>query len=83
MFELKETNALKIIDNPIKDFLALGKKGFRIDVAKEFEILEDFDKATCLNREFNIEEDCFGDTTIANFYFVDIRATTLTFLIEF
>jgi len=84
MFELKETNALEIIDDLAKDFLALDEKDFRkVDVAKNFKISKDFNKAIYLNKEFNAKENCFGDTTIANFCLASIRATTLTFLIKF
>lgn len=88
MFELKETNALKIINNFAKNFYILfdiivkDKKDFcKVDIAKKFKILKDFNKAIYLDKKFNIEKNCFKDITIVDFCFASIKATTLIFLI--
>jgi len=87
IFELKKTNT---INNSTKNFcvskdffniVVKDKKDFRINIAKDFEILEDFRKTIYLNKEINAKENCFKDKIIANFYFANIRATILIFLI--
>ncbi len=87
MFELKETNILKIINNFAKNFYILfdiivkDKKDFcKVDIAK-IKILKDFNKAIYLDKKFNIEKNCFKDITIVDFCFASIKATTLIFLI--
>jgi len=97
IFKLKETNALKIVNNLAKNFctskdlfnvVVKDEKDFRkanenkIDnVAKDFKISKGFRKAIYLNKEFNAKKNCFEDTTVVNFYLASIRATTLKFLI--